>query len=220
MLSVGCSTFRKDSGSDFIKQLDAPVRAFPFAGRKPSERDLCIETARTVAAEGHADEAIRLYEKAESLDPNGKPFDQPLASLYAQTGDTESAIERYRRVIGGEQADAEVFNNFAWTLMESGRFDEAIQVAQQGLVVSPENQRLQATVAIILYKQGNRAQSLQAFQKLHGPSAAHHNVAILDLEHGNQEAALQHLNMATQQAGCSAQTLAMKRAVESEIARK
>ena len=61
----------------------------------PSDHTLCVETAKTVAAEGHADEAIKLYLRAEKIDPKAASVDAQLAPLYAGVGNYPAAIERY-----------------------------------------------------------------------------------------------------------------------------
>ena len=224
ILLVCCVVF---SGCSLLRQREKSVRvgsanelsSLPVLGSAAdvNEHDLCIQAAKAVADKGHANEAIKLYEKAESLAPQKTNLDRPLAPLYASVGKTDAAIARYRKVIANGEADAEHFNNLAWTLMESGQLDKATETIQQGLMQSPNNERLQATQAVVFYKQGDRNQSFQAFQKLYGQSAAHHNLAILDLDHGNKDAALQHLNTATELADCPEQTIALKEAVESEL---
>jgi Flp pilus assembly protein TadD len=216
---LGCNTFRKKSDQDLLNQLNfssGKPRSL-WSGKQPSERELCVETARTVAQKGHAAEAIGLYEKAERLDSKSKPLDLELAPLYMQVGKTESAIKRYRSEISRGQADEEAYNNLAWALMESGNYQDAIQTVQQGLAESPENRRLHSTHAVILHKQGNSEQSFQVFQKLYGESAAYHNLAILELENDQSEKALEHLNLAVAKVDCSPQTVALKNAIEAEL---
>ena len=115
---AGCTSLEKKSTDQFLKPLSSGTQLF---GGKPDERNVCIETAKAVAEKGHASEAILLYEKAEQLDPKAGSLDLELAPLYAQTGQAEDALNRYRRLIAKGAATSEVYNNLAWTLIESKR---------------------------------------------------------------------------------------------------
>lgn len=207
-LSSGCGGIPKNHESNFLK----PLASSPSIESKrkhepmPSERSLCMETAKTVAGQGHAAEAIKLYERAEQLDPSAAMLDAELAPLYADVGKQDAAIERYQRCIVSTPKDIELSNNFAWTLMEAARFDQAIAEANRGLKIAPDNIRLRSTLAMIYYRQGNRAAALKQFEQAHGRAAAHHNLAILDIDTGNLDDAKTHLQMANQSGQPDAKT--------------
>ena len=162
----------------------------------PSESQMCIETARSVAAAGHAREAMLLFEKAERL--SQKPLHRELAPLYAQLGQTDKAIDRYRQAFAGASDDVELRNNFAWTLLEAGKLQESIDVAQQGLADSPNHPRLMSTLAVAQFKLGNRQAAFELFRSAFGESAAHHNLAMLEIDGGNEGQAKHHLAQAVE----------------------
>ena len=220
VLIIGCKTLRDKEDGGFLKPLDSVTSPLSpvLGGKALSEREICVETARTVAEKGHATEAIKLYEKAERSDPSGPPLDLELAPLYAHVGNTESAIQRYRSAIAGGRTEADVFNNLAWTLMESGRHPEALQTIQQGLDVTPKSKRLQATHAVILYRSGDRDGSYEKFRELYGPSAAHHNLAVLDVDSGEFESAVEHAKVAAEFPGRSAESAKLQDAIQSQLA--
>lgn len=221
-LSVGCGSVKKNRGSDFLKPLasSSSSEANPKHEPMPSERSLCMETAKTVAAQGHAMEAIKLYERAEQLDPAAAALDAKLAPLYAEVGKQDAAFERYKRCVQLSPDDTKLSNNFAWTLMEAGRFDQAVDEANRGLQSDPNNVRLRSTLAMIHYRQGDRAGSLQHFQQAHGKTAAHHNLAILDIDAGNLEAAKKHLQIAKQSTQSNSETELLLSALESQISKR
>ncbi len=200
LLSLGCGSIGKDKQQDFLKPFAsaAPQEAKAFSQEIPSDYTLCIETAKTVAAEGHAVEAVKLYERAESLNPNAPSLDSNLAPLYASLGNHSEAIKRYQRCASQDPNNVELCNNFAWTLMEAERFSEAIAEATRGLTKDEDSQRLHATLAMIHYRQGDHVKALQGFAKAHGPAAAHHNLSLLEIESGNIESAKEHLRIANQ----------------------
>lgn len=222
LLSGGCGGIQKDRESDFLKPLassspnDTKVKREPM----PSERSLCMETANTVAKQGHAAEAIQLYERAEELDPTAAPLDAKLAPLYANVGNQKAAIERYQSCVQRFPDDTELSNNFAWTLMEAERFGQAISEANRGLQIAPNHVRLRSTLAMIHYRQGDRSGALQHFEQAHGSTAAHHNLAILDIDAGDLDAAKAHLEIAKQSAKPNSQTELLVSALESPVSKR
>ena len=204
-LQLGCSRLEKEKTTPFLKPLDVGPTLERLGG-KPNERKVCIETAKSVAEKGHFAEAILLFEKAEELEPKSKSLDLELAPLYAQNGQTEKAVRRYQQVIAKGTAGSEVYNNFAWTLIDANRYSEAELVISQGLSEYPGEERLRSARAILSYHLGNRSESLRQFRELYGPATAHHNVAILDLQEGMPENALSQVKLATQMPDCSKET--------------
>lgn len=191
IITLGCQSMRAKKSSDFIEPLASQTISSAAKHKTPeSERDLCIQTAKAVAERGHFTEAIALYEQAEKLDRDLPALDRELANLYAQAEQFDLAVNRYRLAIENMPKDADLRNNLAWTLLESNRLDQAIQVIDESLQQFPQNRRLQSTRAIASYHAGDRQGAIQQFTSLYGPSAAHHNVALLDVESGNQQNAL------------------------------
>jgi len=216
-LSVGCGSINQNRESDFLKPLASSSTAQAEREPMPSERSLCLETAKTVAKQGHTTEAIKLYERAEQLDLAATPLDAELAPLYAEVGKKDAAIERYRRGVERSPSDSELSNNFAWTLMEAGRFDQAIAEANRGLQTDANHVRLRSTLAMIHYRQGDRAGALRHFEQAFGSTAAHHNLAILDIDAGDLDSAKTHLQLAKQSNESNTETDLLTAALESRI---
>ena len=217
-LSSGCGGFKQNRESEFLKPLASSLLNENETRREPlpSERSLCIETAKTVAAKGHAAEAIKLYERAEQLAPTAAPLDVEIAPLYADVGNQDAAIQRYQRCVQRKPNDVDLSNNFSWTLMEAERFDQAITEANRGLQSDPNNVRLRSTLAMVHYFKGDRAAALKHFEQAHGYTAAHHNLAILDIDAGNLNAAKTHLQIAKQSSQPNSKTELLVSALESQ----
>ena len=217
LLAIGCNSIEKDQQSDFLKPFASNELLDTKTGRQrmPSERSLCIETAKTVAKKGHAEEAIKLFERAEELDPNAVSLNAELAPLYAEVGDHETAIERYKVCVQRTPDSPELINNYAWTLMEAGQFKQAIAEATNGLQQFPEDTRLRSTLAMVYYRSGDQSKSFQQWELAVGKTAAHHNLALLDIDSGNVESAREHLSQATQDAALDSRASAMLAALET-----
>ena len=215
---IGCQSLKPKPNQNFISPLGshATDASQPSGDTPKSERELCIRTADTVANSGHVTEAIALYEKADSLGTKGETLHTKLAPLYAQSGQFEKAIARYQTAIGEAPKDPDLVNNYAWTLIEAGRPNEALQLLQSATESFPTHKRLKATQAVAFYHQGDRTAALAHFEKLHGRSAAHHNLAILDIEAGNPQSANAELQRALQQSP-SEETIKLAAAISETI---
>lgn len=213
---LGCNAIEKAATRTGTVEAKASKRS--TNGAKRSEREICLETAKSVASKGHAREAILLYEKAERLKPDAEPLDRALAPLYAEVGDYDSATARYRNVIARQdRPEPDVHANLCWTLIEAGRLHDAEQSIQAGLSLFPDNPRLLGSRAVLHYERGNREQAFQVFRSLYGPSAAHHNLAILDLEHGLPHAALEQAQMAASFPNCPKQSVEFRNSLQAQI---
>ena len=198
-LLLGCHGIGKRKAGNPVSPITgeiAPLSPPASFNKKLTERELCMETARAVAEKGYAEEAIKLYEKAERLEPESEPLDLQLAPLYAHVGDIQKSVARYENVIDRGRATSDVYNNLAWTQMESRRYEDAIATVERGLAGEPENQRLKATLAVTHYRQGDRDKCFAKFEEAFGSSAAHHNVAVLDLDAGDVDSAIKHSQLA------------------------
>lgn len=217
--SIGCRSFKKTRDAELLPPLASSPSAELAAGSVPlpSDRVLCIETAHSVAKSGHAKEAIKLYERAEELEPDAEPLDTQLAPLYVQVGNHDAAITRYKRATQRSPDDAELSNNYAWTLMETGRLDRAIAEANRGLERHPGDLRLRSTLAVIHYHHGDRAKAMEHFEKGYGAGAAHHNLAVLDIDAGKLDSARNHLRLALQTEDPESQTETMLAALDSGL---
>jgi len=205
----GCRGLKRPDIPKWIQPLSPPQVSESFRRKPvslPSERELCIQTARTVAEDGHVREAILLYEKAERISPDEPALDRPLAPLYARAGRTDQAVQRYRNVIRDDGPNAETWNNLAWTLMTAERYPEAVEAAQEGLRIDPDSPRLRSTLAVIHFHNGDSQSAFELFRDVHGESAAHHNLAVLEIERGNADAARHHLAQAVSHPDCSPQS--------------
>lgn len=213
----GCGLLKRGGSreDELFKPLTAQSSLIPQ--KLPQQYEMCVQTAETVAAKGHATEAIKLYEKAEQLKPKRPPFDLQLAPLYAQVGDTSTAVARYRAAMQRGHDSAEVYNNLAWTLFEAGMLSEARQTTEQGSQAHPDDERLAATHAVLLYHADRRDEAFTAFETLYGAAAAHHNLAILDLESDDLESALAQLTLATSSPNCPIQAIEMQNALVAEL---
>ena len=83
-------------------------------------------------------------------------------------------------------------------------------------VRSLDHARLQATLAMIHYRQGNHDKAFQSFETAQGSTAAHHNLSLLDIDAGNIESAREHLRAANRSGEHNSQSQILLTAFEAQ----
>jgi tetratricopeptide (TPR) repeat protein len=116
-------------------------------------------------------EAVKLFERAVSLARTSKETRQArlgLASTLYQTGDVERAVTMYQELLKQYPDDKQALNDLAWILQEhEHRYDAALELANKGLVLWPDELHLLDTRGTILSKMGNRlADARKDFERL------------------------------------------------------
>ncbi|MFQ5490046.1 MAG: sulfatase-like hydrolase/transferase [Phycisphaerae bacterium] len=144
--------------------VEALGRAYLYAGQAgqsltPLEKAVALnpESANThlllvqaLGAVGRLDEADRHLALAESLEPDRADAEALRGALAAQRGDTDGAINHYRRSLAIDGHVPEVYDDWAWLLRKSNRQAEAIDVLRAGLEQVPQSNRLARHLAKLL----------------------------------------------------------------------
>ena len=187
------------SGCSVLKTLPhgAPSPLTTKASPQPSledfsikkTRQLRIDTARRLAAAGHAEEAVALYLQVEQTEPDKPKFDRQLAPLFAELNLSEKALERYRKALQGSPSDADLRVNYAWALIENQQVPQATAELQSVATVDPSHTGARNALAVCSFRQGNTDAAFEQFKKLHGAAAARHNMAMLCIENQQVDAA-------------------------------
>jgi len=113
-------------------------------------------------------EGLKLFERAVTLDPTSVTARAGQASTLYQTGDAERAKEIYQELLKQHPNDTRVLNDFAWVLQEHDRsYDAALELANKGLSLAPNDLHLLDTRGTILAKMADRlADARSDFRKL------------------------------------------------------
>jgi Tfp pilus assembly protein PilF len=157
----------------------------------PAEQSVqvCIATAERLAGEGHAREAILLYEKARRLDPQAANISRRLAGLYDLSGDAAHANIEFQAAVAAAPGDADLLNDAGCFYDRLGDFVQAERLLRQALAASPQHARAQTNLGITLAHQGRFQEAFDAFAAVVGPAAAHSNVGTLLARQGRDEEA-------------------------------
>jgi len=151
----------------------AGVSAKYLAAKKQSAKIL-IDAATILSASDSMEikkEGLKLYERAVELAPTELNARFGLASAAYQTGDADRAEKLYRELITEYPHDKRippVLNDLAWILQEQfQRYDDALELANKGLGLAPDDPYLLDTRGTILSNMPDRqADACKDFTKL------------------------------------------------------
>lgn len=151
-------------------------------------------------------EAVKLLEHAVSTWPTSVETRRDLASCLYQAGDTEASEKAYRALLDQNRNDVLALNDLAWVLQErSERYDEALELVNQGIRIAPTDVHLLDTKGTILSKMSGRlAEARSCFEQIIGLSGAdprrlattHLQLGRICIGLGDPAQAKQHLDAA------------------------
>ncbi len=114
----------------------------------------------------------RIYEDLETLwrhtlanNPSAWLAQYNLGNLLARRGETEEAIDRYRKAIRLRPAYPEAHHNLGLTLMSQGKVDEALACYAQTLRLQPEHAGAHNSLGIALLAQGRIDEAIERFRR-------------------------------------------------------
>jgi len=104
--------------------------------------------------------------KTLDRDPNSLPAMNSLALLLQVTGRNDQAAEIYSKTLEIQPDNVIVINNLAWILCEEqGNFQQALELAQRGLAITPNYMDLIDTCGVAYYRLGQCDKAAQCFTK-------------------------------------------------------
>ncbi|MBN2180458.1 MAG: tetratricopeptide repeat protein [Sedimentisphaerales bacterium] len=110
-----------------------------------------------------AEEILRLILQKETSSTGAM---NTLALLLEMTGRSDESAELYRRVIELEPGNIIALNNLAWITSEKkGQYQEALELAQKGLALSPDYLDLIETRGVVYYRLGELNNAVQDLTK-------------------------------------------------------
>jgi len=144
--------------------------ASDLGNRQRPDPDLLTYAAAALASSAsstHRQQAARLFEQALQLAPNLVTPHVGLALLCYQDRRVDRAEELYRAALRLDPDNLQALNDLAWILVnERGNCREALELADRGLRLSPDNPHLRDTRGVILLNMDDRLEDARRdFQK-------------------------------------------------------
>jgi tetratricopeptide (TPR) repeat protein len=141
-------------------------------GQNPT---LVLRAASLLAAApgtGLQQEALTLFEQAAALAPASVEARLGLASTLYQTGAADRAKTIYQELLAQHPDNVRALNDLAWILQEADqRYEAALELANRGVKLAPDNLNLRDTRGTILAQlPDRRADARNDFARLADPS--------------------------------------------------
>src|SRR3990170_3246690 len=123
-----------------------------------------VERGTVLASAGHAEAALVAFDEALRLDPAFLPALRMRVACQRSLDRRGDALETYRRILAVDPKDKEAHRGAYDLLAKEHRWREALDVADVGLRVFPNDPRLLETRGDALTNLGLRPEALQAYE--------------------------------------------------------
>lgn len=137
--------------------------------RNPRDTLTFVAIARNLAAtENHSARKVSedLLRRILDHDPDCLAAMNTLAMLLQMTGRAAESVAVYRKLVTLEPENVIAINNLAWIMCEDeGRYQQALELAQQGMRKSPAYADLIDTRGVIYYRLGEYHKAVEDFTK-------------------------------------------------------
>lgn len=150
----------------------------------------CLRTALEYEKAGQVEEAIRLYERARSLDPGlTLAASRRLAVLYDLTENFAKSTAEYEAQLKAHPKDADLLNDVGYSYYCRGDWANAEAYLGRALKADPQHKRATMHLAMAYAAQGRWDDAFQQFCRAVRPADAHCNMAFLLASLGQTDAA-------------------------------
>jgi len=115
-------------------------------------------------------EGVKLFRHAVAMWPTSVTARRDLASGLYQAGQAEESEKAYRALLQEDREDTQPLNDLAWILQERfERYDEALELANRGIRIRPDDVHLLDTKGTILSKMpGRLTEARTVFEQILG----------------------------------------------------
>ncbi|MFC1782213.1 tetratricopeptide repeat protein [Planctomycetota bacterium] len=135
----------------------------------PQGADLLAAIGNDLMASGDPDAmktAEDIYRWLLTKEPNHLLVLKNLAIYLQSIGRSAESVPLYQKIITLKPDDVMTLNNLAWALCEDqNNYQEALQLAQQGLKINPQYIDLIDTRGVVYYRMGEYDKAIQDFTK-------------------------------------------------------
>jgi tetratricopeptide (TPR) repeat protein len=129
----------------------------------PDNEELLQLKARLRYAQRDLPGAIEYLEKARAIRSSFET-ERLLGSLYAESGDTEKAIEAFEHCLRMDSSIAYLHAIYGELLLDAGRRDEAEAAFRAGLAIEPENERVVESLVNLLESEGRLKDAISVLE--------------------------------------------------------
>ncbi|MGH7753943.1 MAG: tetratricopeptide repeat protein [Gemmatimonadales bacterium] len=131
-----------------------------------------LNLSRVLLEQGRAEEALEHVSAALELDESDDAY-RVLGRAKSELGDVEAAVEAYRQAIVLNERDPWNLNNLGYTLIQDGRFDEAIGPLALATEIDSTTAVFWNNLGMALERTGHRIQAVDAYRRAVGIDATY-----------------------------------------------
>ena len=200
-------------GEAFRKQgrLQEAAQAFnDSVARMPGYAPAHNKLGLTLSELGRSQEAMVEFEKTIALDPQLREAHYNLGVLLARQRERSRALthlrlafpkgdERALRLLDADPAGAEILNNLALGMADSGDLTEAKDLLQRAILINPKHTPAQLNLGNLYLLEGNLTKARAQFEgvlRLEPASPmAHNNLGLCLIQEGRRQEAVPHLQI-------------------------
>ena len=192
----GCTLMRRalpGAAGSAVASPESPLRQTALTSR--DQAHVCLQTALQLAASEKDEHALAQLKKARTLDPTLPGVAHPLAVLYDRQGQFGFAELEYERAME-EGVTADLLNDFGYFRFSQGNLMAARQLLTQARELAPQHPQATLNLAMVTAAEQDYESALTLFEDVVGLAAAHQNVGLLMISHGQTRSARRHLSQA------------------------
>ena len=141
-----------------------------------------LASARMLEATGNYAGATKQYEHVIENEPDMALAYHRLAVLYVKLGYLDKAQDTLQMAIEKGADEASLRNNLGFTLMRMDRLDDAEQMLDAALAISPNFHRARMNLAICHAKAGRTEQALMNFSQVVPQDQAFYNLGVIRMQ--------------------------------------
>lgn len=155
-----------------------------------------LTQGRALLEHGYTNEAVSELSVASVVGPDLVEANKLLGVALDRLGQHGQAQEAYERALTVAPDDAEVLNNYGYSLFLDGRAQEALKRLRQAERLTPEAPYVLANMAVVQARLGKYGDAFKSFKRAYGEYEARVRVAELLEEAGRTDDALKHYESA------------------------
>lgn len=148
---------------NYTESIDAFKRSYEA---NPENNKAMVSLIRAYAQADRTKEAIQFLDNLIKTNSGNVSAQILLAKVHIKNNNKAAAIQLYKEILNGHPTLVEPYQQLSELLRDSGRVDEAIQVAVDGLKYLPDNPNLQFVLASIYEKQKNVDGAIRMYQAI------------------------------------------------------
>jgi tetratricopeptide (TPR) repeat protein len=178
-LVAGCHS-ALDDRPNMVASLnrDEPARSEPELPMSQAGQ-ACFVTAEDLAASGHDEEAIKLYERARQYNPKLTQCSHRLALCYERSGKFAEALGEYQKALKSTPKDATLLNDVGYFYLQRGNLEEAEKSLRAAVASDAKCLNAWGNLGLVLAYGQRYAEAYEALAKAATPAEAHSNLGMI-----------------------------------------